>query len=153
MIKFEQKGQALVEALLALSAAAVTVSVVAFLVISALNDTTFAKSQTAAAAYAKQGVEYARSLRDKDYSNFTTYTGTYCLNQANQLSGDCSSTSYLDASYKRQLTFTVSDNTKCSSGTLLTSAVSWADGECSSGDLCHDVTMYTCLATDNSLTP
>jgi hypothetical protein len=153
MIKKLEKGQALVEALLALSAATVTVSVVAFLVINALNDTSFAKAQTTAAAYAKQGLEQARTLRDQNYTTFKTYTTTYCLNASSQwVSGNCSTGNYLDGIYKRQVTFAYPSGS-CDNGTQVTSAVSWADSQCSGATLCHDITLYSCLSTNNSLNP
>lgn len=149
-----QKGQALVEAIVALSAAALTVSVVTILVVNALSDTSFAKAQTASAAYAKQGLEWARTKRDQNYSTFTTtYTGTWCLDKNNfATSGSCQQTSYIDGVFKRELSFTPS-SPSCDSGTQVTSTVSWTDGQCSGGALCHSIVLYSCLSNNNAFSP
>lgn len=159
-MKFNQKGQALIEAIVALSAAALTVSVVTILVLNALGNTSFAKAQTTAAAYAKQGLEYSRTLRDQNFSTFTTsYAGapptgrTWCLDENSFMnSGNCASGNYIGGTYKRELNFSF-PSASCDNGVFVTSSVAWTDSQCSNGELCHNVALYSCLSNNNALSP
>src|SRR5258708_38691280 len=64
-----QKGQSLVEVLVALSLAVVISSGIAVLIVYGLSSAQFSKSQSRAAQYAQEGMEKVRSLRDSNLFN------------------------------------------------------------------------------------
>ena len=65
-----QKGQSLIEALIALGAAAVIVSAITVASITAINNSDYSKYQNLAGQYADQGLEYLRQLSASNWSGF-----------------------------------------------------------------------------------
>lgn len=151
-----QKGQSLVEALVALAAAAVIVSAIAVAVITSVNNSDFSRNQNLATQYAQEGIEVLRNLSQTDWVNFSTFAGTYCLAQdSTTLTTPSGSgcTQNVSSYYIRQVTITpVSGN--CSGNTKILVSVSWSDGKCtsSSNPFCHKVVLDSCLANINSTT-
>jgi hypothetical protein len=83
-----QKGQSLVEALIALGVATIVVSAMAVAAITAVNNADFSKYQNLATQYAQQGVEIVRQQSQTDWNIFyTNYVGSWpsgrswCLSQ------------------------------------------------------------------------
>ncbi len=74
-----QKGQTLIEVLVALGIAVVVLTAMGTAVISALNNAQFSKSQNLATHYAVEGMEVMRRIRDSDWTTFTGFSGDYCL--------------------------------------------------------------------------
>jgi hypothetical protein len=76
-----QKGQGLVEALIALGAAVVIISAITVAVITAVHNSDFAKYQNLATNYAQQGLEMVKQQSLLDWNDTATYSGTLCLSQ------------------------------------------------------------------------
>lgn len=158
MIK-SQKGQSLVEALIALGVAVVIISGIAVAVITSVNNTDFSKNQNLATQYAQQGMELVRHKSESDWGSFTMLSGSYCLDQnSTDLSpaGLGCSLNINDANsnpfFIRQVD--VSQNTSSCTGSASVSVkVSWTDGKCSSASnvYCHTVKLDSCLANINSV--
>src|SRR5450759_4358473 len=75
------KGQGLVEALIALGAAVVIISAITVAVITSVHNSDFAKYQNLATNYAQQGLAIVKQQSQLDWNNTATYSGTFCLNQ------------------------------------------------------------------------
>lgn len=86
--KLNQKGQSLIEVVVALSVAAVIITALLIVVITSLRNAQLSQTQSRATKYAQEGLERVRAIRDRDgaVSSFTLGT------QANSLSGCASGT-------------------------------------------------------------
>jgi type II secretory pathway pseudopilin PulG len=93
-----QKGQGLVEALIALGAAVVIISAITVAVITSVQNTDFSKYQNLATNYAQQGLAIVKQQSLLDWNNTATYGGTFpfCLNQGATTLPPLSSTSCQD---------------------------------------------------------
>src|ERR1035437_7858281 len=76
-----QKGQSLVEALIALTAAVVIITTITVAVITSVQNTDFSKYQNLATNYAQQGLEIVKQQSQLDWNGTATYSGTLCLFQ------------------------------------------------------------------------
>jgi Tfp pilus assembly protein PilV len=166
-----QRGQTLLEVLLAFSVSILVLSAVILGIITSLSNTQYTKNQGLADSYAQEGVSVIRKIRDSswyDFSNnlksFTTNV-KYCLDKDLKfnevsLTQNCSGNVYgVGASgiFSREVVFEHNsssccpDNTKVCDisvrGSKITVTVSWSDGKCPVGTpLCHKVDLITCLA-------
>ncbi len=155
---FGQKGQSLVEALIALGAAAVIVSAISIAVIVAINNADFSKYQNLATYYAQQGIEVIRQRAQTDWVYFSTSSGKFCLNQDSSVflpteGFPCNMNINVNGNpfFIREVSFAPTEP-PCASGTHASVVVKWTDGKCTSGDFCHDVTLESCF-TNLDLVP
>lgn len=165
-----QKGQTIIEILVALSVASLVVSAIIVAVISSLSGAQYTKNQNQATQYAQQGMEVARQLRDSSYQTFSSLTGTYCLDLTCKLDGSapaCSQSSpcapNINGIFVRQITFTQKSASCSSNGAspipdpstypaLVQISVNWSDGKCPSTNLyCHSVILTDCLSQNNTV--
>lgn len=159
MIK-NQKGQSLVEALIALGAAVIIVSAIAVAVITSVNNTDFSKNQNLATQYAQQAMEILRSQSESDWQSFSAISsGTYCLNQSSTTlqSASLGCTANINDSnnnpfFIRKVAIAQND-AACRGNTNISVSVSWKDGKCtsSSNAFCHTVKLDSCLANLNNV--
>lgn len=155
-LNLNQKGQSLVEALVALAAASVIVSAIAIAVITSVNNSDFSKNQNLATQYAQEGIEVLRNLSQSDWANFSTYSGTYCLSKDSSTLTTPSGSNCpqnINNFFVRQVVIT-QNSSSCSLNTKVSVSVSWADGKCTSASnpYCHTVLLDSCLANINSTT-
>lgn len=152
----KEKGQSLIEVLIALAASVAVVTAIAVTVITSLSNVEFTKNQNLASQYAREGMEILRRLAKDNWSNFqATYTSpSYCLDSNETLtvmSGSCGQNVGI---FVRRINITLSDNTYCGGNTHLASIVSWSDSKCISGNaFCHNVTIDSCLSNINTILP
>ncbi len=156
----KEKGQGLIEAIIALSAGVLVVSALAMVVISAVGNSDFTKIQNQATAYAQEQLEALKDLSKNDWTNFNVLDGTYCpntdLSLGNKITGNCQTVNVGNI-YIRQVNITRSGGgtTPCGyspSGTLVEVNVSWNDGKCqSSTDYCHKVELNSCVENINTI--
>lgn len=149
-----QKGQTLIEALVALGAAVLVLSAITVAVISALNNTQYTKNQNQATQYAQQGIEVMRQISQSSWGYFSS------LNKKNYCLADGSST-LVEAPaegcgqnigiFVREVDVVQNDSHSCSGNELITVIVSWSDSKCdSSSPYCHNVKFNSCLSNQNS---
>ncbi len=76
-----QRGQTLLEVLLALSVVVLIIGAITVVVVNSLNNATFTKNQNLATQYAQEGIEYMRRKRDSSWSDFFAINDTthWCL--------------------------------------------------------------------------
>jgi len=88
-----QKGQGLIETIIALSAAVLIISALAMVVLSAVGNSDYTRIQNQATAYAQEELEALKDMSKNDWNNFNAYDGTYCpsadLNLGTRISGNC----------------------------------------------------------------
>lgn len=145
----KEKGQTLVEVLLALAAAVVIISAISVVVLSSLSNAQFSKNQNIATKYSSEGMEFVRRLRDSDYITFKAYpNGTYCLAKPLPVALGAPASCTLpnvDNFFIRSATLS---NTSCGSNEeQITVTVTWTDNKCLLGQYCHSSTLTSCLST------
>jgi Tfp pilus assembly protein PilV len=145
-----QKGQGLIEALIALGAAVIIIAAMTIAVITALNNADFSSYQNLATNYAQQGIEIIQQKSQLAWTTIPVNQATYCLAQGAtdlppQAVFSCA-TINVDNKFVRQVTFTPKSGS-CGGSTQVEVTVSWTDGKCSgAADYCHQVTLDSCLA-------
>jgi Tfp pilus assembly protein PilV len=167
-----QKGQTLLEILLAFSVSIVVLSTLIFGIIVSLSNTQYTKNQNLANSYAQEGMAVVRQIRDSGGNlkdSYTTNTA-YCLGQdtmeLKELTlpdQNCWAQSPVGGIFSREVKFehesssccntqTCADNIRGSKGTL---KVSWSSNKCPvDAPLCHDVELITCFSnTDQKQEP
>ncbi len=149
-----QKGQSLVEALVAMTAAVIIVSAIAVAVITSVNNSDFSKNQNLATQYAQEGIEILRNLSQSNWNSFSTYSGTYCLNQGSTtltIPTNVNCPQNINSFFVRQISITQTSDS-CSGNAKISISVSWGDGKCTnaSNPYCHKVLLDSCLANINS---
>lgn len=149
-----EKGQTLLEALVALGAAIVIISSIVIAVISSLSNAQFSKNQNLANHFAGEGMETVRKIRDASWTNFLSYTSTYyCLSQ--------NSTTLIPKGlgcgqnvgiFVREINIE-HNNGSCNSNTRATVQVSWSDNKCTSttDTFCHKVKLVSCFSNNNAV--
>ncbi|OGH14056.1 MAG: hypothetical protein A2687_02215 [Candidatus Levybacteria bacterium RIFCSPHIGHO2_01_FULL_38_26] len=150
-----QRGQSLVEVLLALAVAVLVITAITSVVIVALNNTTFSKNQNLANAYAQEGIEFVRALRDKSYSTLLLYNtsapNSYCLAGGSTVpvakSGpDCDGEGNIQGGFIREIF--IHESVDCEPGgdfRRVIVTVSWKDGKCTGGNFCHRARINSCI--------
>lgn len=140
-----QKGQTIIEVLVALTAAIIVISAVTTLITSSLRNAQFSKTQNLATHYTQEAIEVVNQLSQSDFAGFTQKSGTYCLDKGSlTFRTPCSDTVPNVDDFVR--TISVSQSSNCGVGTASISAVvRWRDQSCPSSDFCHDVNLVTCI--------
>ena len=152
-----QKGQGLVEALIALGAAVIIISAITVAVITAVHNSDFAKYQNLATNYAEQGIQIVQQKSQLDWTDTATYSGTgvWCLPQgttdfySHVTDSYCASKGVnVQNKFFRQLE--LKSSSSCSTNIQVEVTVKWTDSKCSGiSDLCHNVILYSCIADIN----
>jgi len=157
-----QKGQTLIEALIALGAAVVVISAIVVGAISSLSTTKFSSNSNLADQYAQEGMEFARHLAQQNWSSFSTYGKigaiSYCYdNNATSLVVKAQNTCALSQApiFTRILTIDQTGGGECKWSAYILVTVAWKDGACANAlqPFCHKVTLENCLSSVNAVTP
>lgn len=154
--RYQFFGQSMLEVLVALGSAVIIITSITVAVITSLNNTKFGEKQNAATQYAQEGLDIARTLRDRDYLSFADLGTEYCLGDDDTLKNideeSCEGRPNLGGDFIRTLQFN-HDNNSCDAQnqnltlTEVTSRVSWTDGKCGASEpYCHNVTLVTCFS-------
>lgn len=147
----KNKGQTMLEAVIALAAILLVLAAVSISVISSLSNSTFIEQQNQANKLAQQGMEYLRDqiTNNGKFADFASTPGTYCFNDIALLNpftpGICTTANIQE--FKREVTFTTAD---CN-GIKAVVYVRWVNGKCTGGTtFCHKQEISSCF-TDPSL--
>lgn len=157
----KQKGQTLVEVLVALSTIVIVVSAITAVSISALNNAEFEKNQGLSVSYAQQGMEIVRSMKNNDYTTFQTLSNKYCLEKScnsisttigNACGPEVGSCSQNVDTFVREVVFEQKSIDCSAVATKVTVNVSWSDNKCSGSNIfCHVTSIATCMSDYNVL--
>lgn len=150
-----QRGQTLIEAVIALGIASIIISALAVVVITSISNSTFSKNQNLATHYAQQGIDILRGQSSSDWVSFQAKAGVFCLNGGTTDLGSpvtgCT-TPNVDNFFVRKVTITQA-SASCQGSAKVAVDVSWNDGKCTSASnlYCHSVLLDSCLANINSV--
>lgn len=153
-------GQSLIEVLLALGMAVVIVTSITALIVFTLDNASFRKNQNLANAYAQEGMEVVRKIRDSSWNDFVSLPGgpNFCLpgNSTALVSRsgpDCDGEGNVGIFFIREIRMQ-NNNPDCTAGagnTKVTVEVSWSDGKCNSGSFCHKAELISCFAQNQTV--
>ena len=154
MIKLNNKGQTLIETVLAISVATIIISAMALVIINSISNATFSRNQNLATQYAQQGMDLLRQQSESDWNTFYGYSASnYCFGPPplNLTSSGCSSAN-INGQFLRMVQIE-----KPGVGCTVEKAtvtVSWNDGKCGGGptDYCHLVNLESCFTQTNTTT-
>jgi len=156
-----QKGQSLIEALIALGAAALIVSAISVAVITAVNSADYSKYENQATHLAQQGIEVLKQSSQANWNAFNADSNlaTHCLNSSNQFSAefncplDLSVDPNISPNFMRQVD--LMRDSGCGANDIYGKVdVYWNDGRCKSPSYyCHKVELDSCFADINKVTP
>lgn len=151
------RGQTLVEVLIAMGVAVIVMTAMTTAVLTSLNNAQYSKLQNQATQYAQQGMEVTQSYRDAMSLTALTGGGSKCMMQscspATVNFDNCFLTitppatcALIESIFERRVTVS-NDAAKCGGSTRLVSvAVSWNDGKCTTDARCHKVEVNSCMA-------
>lgn len=147
--KSMQKGQTLIEAVIALAVATLVISTFAIITNSSLTSSQKSKDQNLATQFAQEGIELAR--KDRKPTLAPGATATFCVAEDAEVleeppAGSCT-TANISGYYVRSVTLSaISAGGSCGANTYqVVSKVAWTDGKCTA-KFCRDVELVTCLA-------
>ncbi len=150
----KERGQTLIEVVIALAAAVAIISAIVITVVTSLSNVEFTKNQNLASQYAREGMEVVRQMARNSWPTFTTYTGVnYCLSQGSATLTTMPPTGCGQnvGIFVRQITIDQT-SVSCSNSAKVTSTVFWTDSKCSTGAIfCHQVQLQTCVADINTV--
>ena len=147
-----QKGQSLLEVMVALAAASMIIAAVVGAVVSALNNEKYGTSQNQATQYAQEGLDILRNSSQADWNVFMTQSGTYCLGENQPIpsppAGSCGE------NIGHSIREIIIEHHRCGitpypaspTNAQVTSIVKWSDGKCPGSNLyCHQVKLVSCF--------
>lgn len=158
-----QKGQVLIEALIALGVAVIIIAAITTIIISSLNNAVTAKNQDMASGYAKQGIETVRNIAKNSWNNFLAMDNiSYCLdkNTSSLTPKGINGCGQNVDNFVREITINhlstrcEYDNPDNPINTHVLVSVYWTDGKCTDRDnlFCHNVKLESCFSNVNNLT-
>lgn len=164
--KETERGQTLIEALVALSTAVVIVSAITLSLLTSLRNVQHTETQSLATRYSQEGMEYMRFFRDGNYAAFDALQGntTYCLGKR-KINLEESSTSYTNPNcgdnvdlFSRAIVID-KDSAECApltpppptpvplnTAAKVTVIVSWTDSACPNSSRCHTSVLESCFS-------
>lgn len=147
---FWQKGETLIEALVALGLISIVVAAVATTITTSLSNIQYNENQTLATKYAQQGIESVRQIRNQNYSAFRNLDGLYCYGKDQPVLGfpqQICTTENLDTFIR---SVEIDQSPGCANNVArVTVRVAFRDGKCQNNTYCHIQTHNTCLSTIN----
>lgn len=172
-----QKGQTLLEILLAFSVLVLILSAAILGITTSLSNAQYTKNQNLANSYAQEGMTIVRQIRDSDWVKFSSYitNATYCLpaNSTDLVAGSFPPSpciSYpVGGVFLREIIIE-QNSSNCSAGNpptptptptstpkggKVTIRVLWTDSKCPVGNTyCNKVELVTCFSNiDQKITP
>jgi len=113
MIK-NKKSFTLIEVLIFVSILSLFFVAAAGVTIVSLRNLKIQEHKILATRYAQELLEWLKGEKEADWNQFTTYRGTYCFNSSSITNwptpGNCSTNSFLNELYKREVTLTPQGN-------------------------------------------
>lgn len=142
------RGDTLIEVLIALAIAVVVISAITTLSISSLNNAQYVASQDQASKYAEEGMEIVRKIRNRNYAQYASYGGTYCLAKGATTLGSVANSCTVNIDNKYIRSVEIEQDGGCGTGLARTVVtVAWTDGKCNTETFCHTSRLSSCLST------
>lgn len=164
--KKNNKGQTIIEAVIALASILLTLTAISIAIGTSLNNSEFLKNQSLASKYAQQGMEQVRYLKNSSPQSFDSYIGVQCMGEDKVLvPGGCNPANQgaiIDNLYKREIEFvhgssecgtkpTTAPSSPPESGIQVKVSVYWSSSKCgSSNTFCHQSQLVSCFSSAES---
>lgn len=152
-----QKGQTIIEAVVALVTILLILTAIAVVIVSGLYNSTYIKNQNEANKFAQQGMELVRNIQQNSLSTFKGYVDSavlYCIDdQTSSLySQDCTNTGVnTGSSFNRTIEFT-KNASECNNSNQATQSlkvnvtVRWSSSKCPADNTyCHKSELVSCM--------
>jgi type II secretory pathway pseudopilin PulG len=163
----KDSGQTLIEVLIALSIGIIIIIAVTVVVLVSLDNAGFNKNENLANAYAQEGLEVVRGIKDRSWSDFWSLPGgpNQCLPEnatelVRRTGPDCDGLGNITGGFIREVTVR-NNNSDCTLGGIpsqtsskVTVMVQWLDNRCptSGGNkYCHEVRLISCFVKLNTV--
>lgn len=151
----KEKGQTLVEALIALGVAIIIISAIVVSVISSLSNAQFTKNQNQGNHFAQEGMEIVRGIRNSKWSSFQALSSTYYCLAANSTvlvvrgANGCEQNVGI---FVREV-YIEHNSPSCVGTSRITVDVSWSDSKCTNtvNAFCHKVSLVSCLGNNSAV--
>jgi type II secretory pathway pseudopilin PulG len=146
-----QKGQTIIEAIVALMTILLIITAIAIVIVNGLYNSTFIKNQNQANKYAQQGIEFVRNIQRNDLGTFGTFNqnATYCIDEANDTltSTSCETTgTNTGTNFNRTIVFSPSGGQCPNTEIKVTVTVKWSSTKCPSNNtFCHKSELVSCM--------
>jgi type II secretory pathway pseudopilin PulG len=164
----KEKGQSLIEVMVALGVAVIIITAIVMAVVLAVVNTQIAKTQNLATHYARQGVEVLRQLSLSDWGTFSGYAGPYCLGKDVRLAPKTEAFCEENPTnnFRREVNVVSPaqtedrDGNECELspagsgvfGSYVVVTVSWTDNKCQDQNtFCHSVRLDSCFQNLSSV--
>lgn len=150
-----QSGQTIIEALVALGVAVFIISAITISAITSIGNSDFSKNQNLATQYSQQGMEILRQQGMSNWTAFSLYNGTYCLDENTTTltaPGANGCTKNVANFFVREAKVAPGDSSCGGVASKVSVIVAWADSRCTSESniYCHNVTLDSCIANLNT---
>lgn len=146
-----QKGQTIIEALVALVTILLILTAISIVIVNGLFNSRFIKNQNEANKYAQQGMEYVRNIQGNDLNTFAAFNqnATYCIDEANSTltTTNCDVDGVnTGESYNRTVIFSPAGGECSASEVKVMVTVKWVSSKCpSTNTFCHKSQLASCL--------
>lgn len=148
-IYYSEKGQTIIEAVVALATILLIIAAIAIVIVNALYNSQFIKSQNMANKYAQQGMEFVKNLQQNDLTSFAEkyVSGTYCIDTTVTPSVLTSLCDTINAGTPKRTISFIRGSSECSAiETKVTVIVKWSSTRCSSSNtFCHKSELVSCM--------
>ncbi len=156
MKKTFQKGQLLLEAILAMAIVGIILTGIVIALNFSVNNSNISKDQNVATSYAQEGLDIVRNMKDSDFASFSALNGTYCLASGTvPISGPCNPIGGAGGKFTRKIIVNqlgqdtrknpVTQPCTLNKAVFVASIVSWTDNRCTSGAQCHNAELDSCF--------
>ena len=146
-----QKGQTIIEAIVALVTILLIVTAIAIVIVNGLYNSSYIKNQNEANKLAQQGMEFVRNIQQNDLATFKAYgqnTSALCMDEAqNKLVTDRCFTDTVNTGTAFNRTILLSSGGDClSTETKVVVNVKWTTSKCPpTNTFCHGTVLASCM--------
>jgi len=146
-----QRGQTIIEAVVALMTILLIITAIAIVIVNGLYNSTFIKNQNQANKYAQRGIEFVRNIQKNDLTTFASFNqnATYCIDEENNTltTTSCSDTGVnLGTTFNRTVVFSPSGGQCPNTEIKVTVRVKWVSTKCpASNTFCHKSELIACM--------
>lgn len=149
-----EKGQTIIEAIVALAAIFIIVVAITIAIVNAVNNSQFVKNQNLANKFAQQGMEQIRRIKADDIVEFKDMSGSFSYSDDGNgiVSGETTEVN-VNNTHIRNIYLSdndppcFDDDSQIGGLTKVTVVVDWSSGKCDTDDrFCHNTTLISCIS-------
>lgn len=146
-----QKGQTIIEAMVALVTILLIITAISIVIVNGLYNSRFIKNQNEANKYAQQGIEFVRNIQTNDLNTFKAFdqNSTYCIDNVNSTltATNCDTTGVNTGTYyNRTVAFAPGGSECLNTEVKVTVTVKWSSTKCpNTNTFCHKSVLAACM--------